>query len=256
MKRITAAILAMIMSVTLAFGAFAETAETGSEVPSEQVNETLEMEEEDENAFLTWLREGANLISEHAAEGWDMASEAVKAGWEEASQAVTSGMEWLQEKSTEWLAEAEAYMKEHEWDRKVQDAWETLKKGAAKTGEIAADKLAEAYQTVHGWVWENSEEVNEDIAEAVDSLGEAAGVAQASVSSWCRTMEEFMEEKQDLVTEEVKEAMDVIREYARDAESVTAEKLEEASQTVQTWLESVSEESDAENVPMEESKTE
>ena len=130
MKRITAAILAMIMSVTLAFGAFAETAETGSEVPSEQVNETLEMEEEDENAFLTWLREGANLISEHAAEGWDMASEAVKAGWEEASQAVTSGMEWLQEKSTEWLAEAEAYMKEHEWDRKVQDAWETLKKGA------------------------------------------------------------------------------------------------------------------------------
>ena len=34
------------------------------------------------------------------------------------------------------------------------------------------------------------------------------------------------------------------------------EKLEEASQTVQTWLESVSEESDAENVPMEESKTE
>ena len=245
MKRITAAVLAMIMSVTLAFGAFAETAETGSEVPSEQVNETLEIEEEDENAFLTWLREGANLISEHAA-----------AGWEEASQAVTSGMEWRQEKSTEWLAEAEAYMKEHEWDRKVQDAWETLKKGAAKTGEIAADKLAEAYQTVHDWVWENSEEVNEDIAEAVDSLGEAAGVAQASASSWCRTMEEFMEEKQDLVTEEVKEAMDVIREYARDAESVTAEKLEEASQTVQTWLESVGEESDAENVPMEESKTE
>ena len=63
MKRITAAVLAMIMSVTLAFGAFAETAETGSEVPSEQVNETLEIEEEDENAFLTWLREGANLIS-------------------------------------------------------------------------------------------------------------------------------------------------------------------------------------------------
>ena len=138
----------------------------------------------------------------------------------------------------------------------MQDAWKTLKKGAAKTGEIAADKLAEAYQTVHDWVWENSEEVNEDIAEAVDSLGEAAGVAQASASSWCRTMEEFMEEKQDLVTEEVKEAMDVIREYARDAESVTAEKLEEASQTVQTWLESVGEESDAENVPMEESKTE
>ena len=52
MKRITAAVLAVIMSVTLAFGAFAETAETGSEVPSEQVNETLEMEEEDENAFL------------------------------------------------------------------------------------------------------------------------------------------------------------------------------------------------------------
>ena len=34
---------------------------------------------------------------------------------------------------------------------------ETLKKGAAKTGEIAADKLAEAYQTVHDWVWENSD---------------------------------------------------------------------------------------------------
>ena len=147
-----------------------------------------------------------------------------------------------------WIDRAEAYMKEKQWDAKVQQAWGTLKEGAEHQGEVAMEKLTDAYHTVREWMLQTGESVDQSVAEAVDQVASAAGVAEAKMVSWYRRMESYMAEKAGLVTETVRDAWNVIKQSAMDAGSFTEEKVTEAYATVREWLCSTGESEDSEMV--------
>ena len=269
MKKTAAMILACILSLQLGGAVEAEAPEetvpnTEIEVTETAESETAEVPETaeesiEENAFLAWLGEGAELLENALSEGWDKASEtvsggwdsalgAVKSGWSKASEAVTHGMEWLREQMSDWTKQAESYMQEHKWDEKVQECWNTLKEGALHQGKIAQEKLNEAYQTVREWIMTSDETVDQEVAEAVDSVAGAAGVAEAQLSSWYRQMEAYLTEHADSVTEEVTQAWNVIRQNALETGTVAQEELEKARETIREWLTSTGADAESEAV--------
>ena len=251
MKKTTlaTAVLALMLLGSAALAEAPSEDEKAENAVQEQTEET-EMKEEngEDNDFLNWIGEGAGMLSDALSDGWDKAKDAVQAGFGMASDAVQEGMEWMKEKIADWTENAEAYMEKKQWDKKVEEAWETLKTGAQKTGEVAAEKVTEAYHTVRDWLLESDEAVDQEVAEAVDRVAEYAGVAEAKMSGWYRRMESYMTEKADLVTDSVREAWEIIRRSAVDAGSVAAEKVSQAFETVRQWLESLGETEDAEIV--------
>lgn len=198
-------------------------------------------EEQNENTFLSRIGNGAGIVFDAIGSGWQKAGNAVLAGWDKASDALGSGLEWLGEKIADWTGRAEAYMQEKQWDKKVHEAWDTLKAGTQHTGEMAQDKLDEAYLTVKNWLAESSETADPSVAEAVDGIAAAAGAAEAKLSGWYRKMEAYMTEKADLVTDSAAEAWEIIKQNAAVAGSVTSEALDSASETLRQWLSSVGE---------------
>ncbi len=230
MKKIMAAVAALIMCMTAGLSCAEET------------------QTEKDHDFLGWLEDGLNMLTDYAEEAWDAAGPAVEAGWEKAQEAMGAGFETVMEKLTEWVESAESYMAEHGWDRKIEEAWETLKEGAKKTGAVTQEKLEAAYQTVRDWLIQTGDDVDESVGEAVDSLASAAGVAEARLAEWYRTMEDCMEANREKVTAEVQEAWNTVLENTEEAGAVTREKLDSAYATLRAWLEELGEETDPENV--------
>ncbi len=154
MKKTTVMAIALVLTMMIGGTALAETsAEATVESPVEtRVEEAAAEANEEKDGFLDWIGQRMEKVSATLSEGLDMAAEAVEAGWNKASEAVSSGIDWLGDKTTDWTDEAEAYMQKKQWDKKVQDAWETLKTGAQQTGEAAEEKLTEAYHTVRDWL--------------------------------------------------------------------------------------------------------
>ncbi len=217
--------IAVLMTLCLMAGtcALAETA--GTDASAEDVQTEEETVETEEDSFLSWVDQELDKLTDAVSEGWDKATDAVVSGWD-----------WLTEKSAEWIDKAEAYMKEKEWDKKVEDAWNTLKEGASKQGQVAKETLEDAYATVKEWIEQTGEDADREISEAVDGVAGAAGVAEARFSSWCRRMEDYMEQKADLVTDAVRDAWTVIKEGASEADEAARKKLDQAYETVLEWL--------------------
>ena len=229
MKKTTMMAMALVMTMMLG-AAFAETAaEAPAQSPAEtKVEETAAEATEEKDGFLKWIGQGLEKASDTLSEGFEMAAGAVEAGWNKAPDAVTSGIDWLGDKITDWTSEAEAYMQKKQWDKKVQDAWETLKSGAQQTGKAAEETLTDAYHTVKDWLLQADETVDQKAAEAVDRVAEAAGVAEAKLTGWYRRIESYMTEKADMVTESTREAWTLIKQNAVEAGSVAEDKLTEA----------------------------
>lgn len=233
MKKIMAVMLALMMGLIPGLYALAE----GTEVPADVSGETQEKRD-----FLSWLDEGIEMLTEVAAESWEKAAPAIEAGWEKAAETMSSGLEWMVARLTDWADCAEKYMAEHGWDKKIEEAWETLKDGAARTGAYTQEKLEAAYRTVREWLARTGDEVDQEVAEAVDGMASAAGVTEAALAEWYRNMETYLQENGDKVTEAVQEAWDTIRKGAENAESVTAESMSQAYATLREWLDGMGEE--------------
>ena len=223
MKKMMAMVMALVLGVML-WGA--APAEEAAAVP-------------EKNRFFTWIGQGVDLLTDAASNGWDYLSSAAQDGWDYVSGKVGG-----------WIDRAEAYMKEKQWDVKVQEAWSTLKEGAGHQGEIAMETLTDAYHTVREWVLETGDSVDQHVAEAVDQVAGAADVAEAKLVSWYRRMEAYMAEKAGFVTESVQDAWTVIKQSAADAGAYTKEKVAEAYATVREWLCLTGETEDSELVQM------
>ena len=235
MKKTAVIVTALITAMMLSGTALAETPAPAEPTQAAAQTEATEKAAAEKNTFLSWIGEGADMLTAALSDGWDKASDAV-----------SSGMDWLDEKIADWTDQAEDYMQKKQWDKKVQDAWETLKTGAQQSGEKAGEKLTEAYHTVQAWLTETGETVDQGVAEAVDRVAEAAGVAEAKLSGWYRKMESYMTEKTGLVTESAREAWNVIKQNASAAGSVAKETLCDAYSAIREWLESLGEPEDAE----------
>ncbi len=231
-------LIAIVLTIMLGGTALAETAAeapTGG-LANVQTEEVVTEAEKEKDSFLDWIGQGMESIYDTFSDGWNKAVDAVETGWNKASEAVTSGIDWLDGKISDWTNKAEAYMQKKQWDKKVQDAWETLKNGALQAGETAEETLTEAYHTVREWLMKVDETMDQEAVEAVDRVAEAAGVAEAKLSVWYRKMEGYMTEKADLVTESVREAWAQIRQNTVKTGSVAEEKLTEAYTTIYEWL--------------------
>ncbi len=235
MKKTAAAAAVLTVGMLIGTLGLAETPDpaVGNTAAAESQTEAVS----EDSSFLSWLGEGADMLFDFVSTGWELAGDAAE-----------SGMDWLSGKFDEWSSRAETYMKDHQWDVKVEEAWNTLKEGAEHTGAVAQEKLDEAYRTVRDWLTSADETVDQAAADAVDSMAAAAGVAEAKLSGWCRRMDAYMTEKSALVTDAAGDAWDTVRQYTQDAGSVARDRLDEACQTLREWLESVGEGEDSEAV--------
>ena len=225
MKKMTAIVTTLILILTLCGAALAEApADDPALTPAaSQPAATEEPADVSPDDLFSRISQGMDLLSGALSDGWDLMTDQIAA----------------------WIGEAEAVMNDMRWDDRVREAWETLKEGAAKQGGLAAEKLSEAYRTVRDWLRENGEALDQAVAETVDRVAAAAGVAEAKMAEWCRMMEKYMTEKSALVTEAVREAWTVIEQNAEEAGTVTREKLAEAYAVVRQWLCSLGETEDS-----------
>ena len=184
--------------------------------------------ETDGFSFSKWIGEGMDFLTEQVTAGWNLVSDEAESGWNQ-----------VKEKGSEWAGVVDAYVKEHQWDKRVEEAWNTLKEAAENRDLIPEEKLTEAYHTVRDWLAEHQDEIDQTAASAVDNLAGALGVEEARVSAWYRVVEKFMTENAPLTTQAVRNAWGTIKQSYGEAETVEREKLELAFETVGIWLESL-----------------
>ena len=83
---------------------------------------------------------------------------------------------------------------------------------------------------------ENGKPINQEIAEAIDQIAIAAGVEEAELAEWHRTVENFIATHKESLTEHAQEAWETIKEYSAETGSVAKEKVEEAYQALSDWF--------------------
>ncbi len=248
MKKIAALVLTFSLCLALGAAAPAEApaaalpAETPAASPAHGPHGSGADEGHD---FFAWIGQGWDLVTDAAETGWDMTADAFEAGWDMTADAFENGWDYLAEHIPAWSEKVERYMHEKQTEKRVRDAWDTLEQGALQHGQIAMDKLTEAYHTVKEWLIEADETVDQSIAEAVDRVAGAAGVAEAAAANHYRLIEHYMTEKAELVTDAAEEAWSLIIQSGAEAGSVSGEKLREAYRTVREWLVTVGEAEDS-----------
>ena len=253
MKKTKGIAIALALELALASGSAAlaehaaegDKAETKFQTPSEAAEEDSASQE---NAFFAWIGQKMDQVGTTMKTGLEMGTDAARAGFDMASEAAVSGMGWLDGKISDWTGRAEAYMKEKQWDKTVLDAWETLKTGARDAGKVTQESLDSAYRTMKDWLEDS--EVDQSVAEAVEGVAEAAGVAEAEVYGWYRRMENYMTENASLANDSVREAWNEIKQYASEAGSVTDEQVRAAYSSIRDWLISNGEAVDSEIIRM------
>ena len=162
------------------------------------------------------------------------------AGWKWLQDTAKAGTEYLQKNLPVWEKTIEQYYAEFGNDPEVQEAWGTLKEGASEVGRISKEKAEEAYETIRSWMQENGKPINQKIAEAIDQVAIAAGVEEAELAEWHRTVENFIATHKESLTEHAREAWDTIKEYSAETGSVAKEKVVEAYQALSDWFGSFS----------------
>ena len=125
-------------------------------------------------------------------------------------------------------------------DPDVQAAWNTLKEGAAQAGTAGKEAVTQAYHTVLNWWLKNGQSITSEIAAALDEVAKTAGVEQADIAEWFSTVEEYIAENKDTVSQSVKDAWQTIKEAGTEVGTVAGETLKDAYRTVQEWLNTVS----------------
>ena len=204
-------------------------------VPSQREETVLTEAAPDDDYFGKWAVDGFGFITDQVTSGWNTMTESIVNGWNSMAQSILDGSDTVGD-----------FFAEQHIDQKVEDAWNTLKEGASNKGEVTKEKLDEAYQTVRNWFVNSEKTVDQEMAVAVDAVASTAGVAEAQVSAAYRTIEIFMTENSEKVTESVKDAWQTICQNAVDMEAAAQEKRTAAYETILEWLKEF-ETSEAEN---------
>ena len=228
MKKTTAIAMALVLCMMFGGAALAENPSV-TEIPvvTEITQEGEPLEAEEANPFLQWIGQGLELVEDQVTAGWNTVTETVTAGWDTVVGQVTG-----------WADAVENYLTEKKlaWDAETSEAWNTLKEGAEHQGEIAQEKLDAAYTAIRDWLIQAGDTVDQRVAQAVDAMAGAAGVVDAQVSGWYRTVETFMVQNSEKVTESVQDAWNTVEQSVTGAGNVAAEKLSEACETIRTWM--------------------
>ncbi len=118
----------------------------------------------------------------------------------------------------------------------VQEAWNTLKEGAEYAGKYSKEAVTEAYQTVRDWMQGEGEAVDQEAASALDQMAAAAGVEEAELAEWYRTVENFVTSNAEKMTESTKEAWRVMKEANIAGAKIVKEEVMEAYGKVRDWV--------------------
>ncbi len=217
MKRTIAALgalaLALTFTVTAGGTAFAEAA---AESPAPAVESETE-----ENEYFSWIGEGMRWVEETYTASRD---------------AVAEGTEWLLESMKEWNSTVQDYLEEKNSSPEVREAWNTLKAGAEHAGQVSEEAAAEAYHTVRDWMLKKSDAIDQHVASALDRMASAAGVREAEISEWYRTVESFVTSNAEEMTESTLEAWTVIKEANVEGMKIVEEDVTEAYTEVRDWV--------------------
>ncbi len=217
MKRTIAALgalaIALGFTVTAAGTAFAE---TPAESPAPVTESEIEKSE-----YFSWIGDGMRWVEETCIMSMD---------------AVAGGTEWLLESMKEWNGTVQDYLDEKKSDPEVREAWNTLKDGAEHAGEVSEEAATEAYHTVRDWMLKKSDAIDQGVASALDRMAGAAGVREAQVAEWYRTVEGFVTSNAEEMTESTLEAWTVIKEANVEGTKIVKEEVTEAYTEVRDWV--------------------
>lgn len=215
MKRTIATVSAIVLGITLLSGrtALAEAPEVS---PSPVVESAVK-----ENDYFSWIGDGMHWIRETYTAG---------------KNAIVGGTEWLIESMKEWNGTMLRYLDEKKSSPEVQEAWNTLKEGAEYAGKYSKEAVTEAYQTVRDWMQGEGEAVDQEAASALDQMAAAAGVEEAELAEWYRTVENFVTSNAEKMTESTKEAWRVMKEANIAGAKIVKEEVMEAYGKVRDWV--------------------
>ena len=122
----------------------------------------------------------------------------LKDGWKLLQKTVENATNYLKENLPVWEKTIEDYYKQFSKNPEVEDAWETLKEGATEAGRVSKEAATEAYNRVCKWIQENGGTASEELAEAIDRVGRAAGVDESTLAEWHRNITGFIKPSKTL----------------------------------------------------------
>lgn len=164
----------------------------------------------------------------------------IENAWNTITDTVTDGFRLMTGTVEEWAQTVESYFTEQgrAMSEETQAAWNTLQECATEKGKIAQNQAEEAYHTLRAWFEQAEDAVDQGVAAAIDAVAGAAGVIEAQVSGWYRTVEAFIVGSSETVSETVLQAWTLIREESVHTGTVAADQLSEAYKTVRKYLQS------------------
>ena len=241
MKKTKAVAMALVLCMMFGEAALAETAKPTEEPVSEEyvLAKTTQAGQAESDSFLEWI-----------GQGWNLVTDFVESGTATVSETVTSWANIVSDTLTGWYETVETYVTGNQWSEDVQNAWDTLKKGAENAGKVAQEDLENAYHTVRNWMIQEGDKVDQGVAAAVDWIASSSGVMEATVSGWYRTVEAFMTTNANRASESVKQSWETIKQANSEGLSIAKDKLEDACQTVQSWLASLNEDTTEEQIAL------
>ncbi len=205
--------IAIALGLTMMFGGTAL-----AEAPTATATSVIE---EEESSYLSWIGDGFQ---------W------VKDTYETSKDAIAGGTEWLIQSIQEWNGTVENYLEEKKSSTEVRDSWNTLREGAKKAGEVNVEAMTNAYHTVRDWMIATGEMIDQNVASALDQTASAAGVKEAEISEWYRTVENFVVSNSEKVSDVTREAWEEIKDANLAGARMTKEKVMAAYHTVQDWI--------------------
>ena len=207
------AAIALVLVLTLLSGG-AAFAEASSSAPAAKT---------EENGSMSWIEGGISWIQKAYSTGKDVAM---------------YGKEWLKQAVPVWTETVQNFIDEKSSDPEVQKAWNTIKEGAENAGKVSSETLNEAYHTVREWMQNAGETIDQEVASALDQMASAAGVEEAQVAEWYRTVENFVVSNAGKISKEAQKAWETIKEAQLGDGKTPEETVNEAYDTIREWMES------------------
>ncbi len=217
MKKAIAAVsaVALALGITMMSGGLAM-AETPEPSPSPVIESEIK-----ENDYFSWIGDGMRWVRETYTTSRD---------------AVVDGTEWLVESTREWNETVQDYLDERKSAPEVREAWNALRDAAEHAGKVSEEAATEAYHTVRDWMLKKGDAIDQHVASALDRMASAAGVKEAEIAEWYRTVENFVTSNAEEVSEDTMEAWQVVKEANREGAKLAKEEIMEAYKEVSDWV--------------------
>ena len=224
-------------------------AQTTTEEPAPVIEQTQPIEDQDTvfdmigsgwNTAMDGITDSWNGMTDTIVGGWNSMVNAIvdttTGGWNAVVDTVTGGKDAVTGTLSEWQASVESYMQEKNWTEDVKNAWNTLKQGAADAGSVTKEQAESAYYTVRNWFAQTGETIDQGYAAVIDKMASEAGVAEATVSDWFRTVDSYINDSVNQASESVLEAWNIVKQGTLDLNSEARDQLESAEKIIRDWF--------------------